>query len=542
MVLAKKALVGLAVVAAGAAVALSNSSDAQASTKSPKPDGDKKPDRDKTTPNGKSKGHISDQTFDALLKQDIAKTRELVKDWTTAGDPLTAGALSFVLESAVRGEQQPEWPGDGSKGSPLLRAFGERVLVLEGRPKLLNMWAEDYKPVMPVLASALSAKADGIATPSPEKGSTDDPVPDQALLQRIIAVMASGDPIAMRKLAAELDKAGFDTQAADLRKAADMIEKGSAKVPEPEKPAPTPTLPGVPQQPIPAPTPPINKPPGGAGRIVIVKKGEGPFQITQRLLGKAQGPRFPELVSANVPPKKRDAKTRGFTSLNPGERLKVPASWPEHKDAIPEDPSSPAAPLPPAPAQAQERFMIVQKGEGPFQMAQRALGASQGAARWRELVTANVPPKKKDPKTGNFTTLNAGERLKVPDSWPSSPAIVFGYDLIAGDQAPANPRQVKAGAIALQVYLKKIPPKVLAEWQRSEGVVPDGMYGPATAYCLCFRFGIVPPCPVVWGKNEKENRRKFASQMMAAARRDPPRSDEFLRVARQALNGKTKAA
>jgi len=89
--------------------------------------------------------------------------------------------------------------------------------------------------------------------------------------------------------------------------------------------------------------------------------------------------------------------------------------------------------------------------------------------------------------------------------------------------------------VALMIYLRKIPPKVLADWQRSEGIVPDGVYGPATAYCLCFRFGLVPPLPHAWGKNVAENRRKFASQMMAAARRDPQRGDEFMRVARQAI-------
>lgn len=536
--IAKKALIGLAVVGAGAAVALSNAGEAKAASK-PSSDKDKKPDKDKKTPSGKSALHISDQTFDALRKQEIARIRELVKDWEQAGDPLTAGALSFTLEAAVRGEQQPEWPGDGSKGSPLLRAFGDRVLILEGRPKKLNMWADDYKPVMPVLAAALKAKAEGIDPPSPEKGSTDDAVPDAKLLQQIIATMASGDPIAMRKLADELDRLGFDSQADDLRKAAQMIEDGSAKVPEPEKPAPAPVLPGVPTPPAPAPTPVIPKPPGGAGRVVIVKKGEGPFQVTQRLLGKNQGARFKELVKLNIPPKKSDGKG-GFTSLNPGERLKVPSSWPEHKDAIQDDGSAvvpgTSLPAPPAPAQALQRFVVVKKGEGPFQIAQRVLGASQGAARWRELVTANIPPKKSNGQ-GGFTSLNAGERLKVPDAWPASQEIVFGADLIAGNASPMNPRQAAAGRIALMIYLRKIPPQVLANWQRSEGVEPDGAYGPATAYCLCFRFGLVPPLPHTWGKKEAENRRKFASQMMAAARRDPQRADEFMRVARQASGG-----
>lgn len=534
----KKAILGISIAAGAAGLMLTGR---EAAAKTPESV------KGKTTPSGKTLGHLAERTTDALVKQDIAATRALVKDWAESGDPLTSGALDFTIESAVSGERLEEWLGDGpNAGSPLLRAFGERVLLLEGRPDKLRLWVGVWTKILPTLALALRTKADGIAPPSPERGTTDDPKPPIELVERITQVVASGDPVAMRKLADEVEKLGYKDAANDLRAAADMIEKGQAKVPEPEKPAAPPIVVPAHEAPPPSPPPtpaPAPKPAGGAGRYVKVLKGEGPFQVTQRLLGKQSGSRFKELVSENVPPKKRDSKTGGFTSLNAGELLKIPASWPVSKYDVsgpagtPQAPSLPVVAPPPAPAEAKTRYVVVQKGEGPFQIAQRVLGASEGAARWRELVTANVPPKKKA-SNGGFTSLNPGERLLVPASWPSSPAIVFGEDLMTGRAAPLNPRQAAAGRVALNIYLRKIPPKVLADWQRSEGVEPTGKYGPATAYALCFRFGIVPPLPETWGANEPEARRKFASQMFAAARRDPQRGDEFSRVAKQALSGK----
>lgn len=539
MVLQSKALLLGLGLAATAAVALS-SGDAKASGGA-KPSGGKKASKSsagKKTPSGVDPEHLATQTTDALIRQDIAKLRTLVTAWKGAGDELTSAALSEDLEQAIKGAKIEEWQGDGQKGSPLLRAFGERVLLLEGRGEKLLLWADAWKPTLPILAQALKVKADAIDV-DPKKGTTDDPVPDQATLERIIAAVSGGDPTALRALADELEKAGFAEQAADLRAMADLIEDGKAKVPDPFKPAPAPAPephepqpdPIEPKPPAPAPEPkPAPKPAGGSGRVVIVKKGEGPFQVTQRLLGKDQGGRFKELVAANVPPKKKDPKTGGFTNLQPGERLKVPASWPVSPDAIP-DTGGGAAPAPsPTPAPTGDRFITVLKGEGPWAIAKRVFGSDADAnAHWKELVTENVPPKKKDSKTGNFTTLGVGERLKVPASWPTIPAM------LAGDGgAPASPRQVNAGRIALAAHMGKLDRDLLAEWQRREGVPASGEYDTATAYVLCFRFGIVPAVPKFSGRQAAK---KFAAQMMAAGRKDPQRKDEYVSRAREALQG-----
>jgi hypothetical protein len=557
MVLQAKALILGLGAAAALAAGFASSAAASEEGGAPQPSsGGKKAtssSKGKKTPSGVDPGHLADQTTDALVHQDIAKLRDLVKQWAAAGDTLTSAALSEDLEEAVKGTKIEEWQADGDKGSPLLRAFGERVLLVEGRPEKLLLWSDAWKSVLPVLAQALKTKADAIDV-DPKKGSTDDPMPDAATLQRVIDAMNKGDPTLMRTVADQVEKAGFPDVAADLRAAADLIESGKAKVPDAKKPAPAPDPePHEPQpgphdvKPAPAPSPaPTPKPAGGPGRIVIVKKGEGPFQVTERLLGKGQGGRFGELVKENVPPKKKDPKTGGFTNLQPGEKLKVPAAWPASPYAVHETGLAPSPS--PVPAPTGERYVVVQKGEGPWAIAKRVWGSDVDAnAHWKELVAANVPPKKKDSKTGNFTTLGVGERLKVPANWPTNAQIV-----VAGDDegiyeppvtrldpggtvtvgAEMSERQTKAGQIALSAHLGKLDPDLLKEWQAREGIPATGQYDPACAYVLCFRFGIVPPVPMFGGA---QSLKKFVQQMQGAARKDPQRRDEYMARAREAM-------
>ena len=90
-------------------------------------------------------------------------------------------------------------------------------------------------------------------------------------------------------------------------------------------------IPGLPSFPLPAlPTfvmsanSPRPAPAGSAGATYVVKPGDFPIKIAQRLVG--DGNRWKELVAANSPPKKL-APNGTFAQLLPGEILKLPASW-----------------------------------------------------------------------------------------------------------------------------------------------------------------------------------------------------------------------
>lgn len=275
---------------------------------------------------------------------------------------------------------------------------------------------------------------------------------------------------------------------------------------------------------------------------MTVQKGEGPAAITRRVLGASQEGRWRELVKANSPPKTIDAKTGNFKFLNPGERLKVPASWPNSPHftfgtgtPVPV-PTAPVItttgvvvppPVSPAPQAPVRRVVTVMRGEGPFQITSRVLGASQ-AGRWKELVKANSPPKKVG-KDGNFTNLQPGEKLVIPESWPTvSPHVTFGGD-------PRAEKHLGAGKVALGLHLGNIRPEALAAWQANEGIEPTGVYCPDTALVLCFRFGIVPPGPPRMFPRGKRQAANFVSALRRMARRDPQRSDEYGRVIRETV-------
>lgn len=387
------------------------------------------------------------------------------------------------------------------------------------------------------------------------------------IIRRMVDALATGDPAKIRAEADRLQRDGFSIQAADLRAAAAEIEKAASAVPVPGHASPIPaapsvpstpffppatpaapvfppaiTSPGIPQivvpepRPTPSPTLPsvvLSAP--GQRRFVTVKSGEGPAQITERVLGGGQGnKRWKELVAANVPPKTVNPSTGNFKYLNPGEKLLVPANWPNSPHLTAESgaptasPSLPAgipAAVPSTPSAPIRRVVTVLKGEGPSQITARVLGPGS-ANRWKELVAANVPPKKKDPKSGNFTMLNPGEKLLVPASWPDSPQIVFGED-------PHEQKNIRAGKIALGLHFGNLSPETLAEWKRREGLAPTGEYGPEVALILCYRYGFVPPAPTKF--RSVAQARNFANAMKRRARQDPQRADEYTKVVRDTL-------
>jgi len=346
----------------------------------------------------------------------------------------------------------------GGAASGPLRELQGFLLTLQGDSTALVEWSmamgaqgfagyaaqlrtkAEGSPVVP-LGSGAAAPFVPPFVPAPSTSSTSTAAIE--LGARIADAIATKDPAIILALADELDKIGQGVVAERLRVIAKELQEAKRVADEAKRKAEAATLPvpGPAPKPAPAPTsgpPPFLPPAPGPNpaplpppstsvvRRVTVLRGEGPAQVSARLLGSvAEGNRrFRELVTENVPPKKRDKKTGGFTILNPGEELFVPKSWPEHKDARRAGQPAPVTPPVSTPANptippAVVRRVAVKAGEGPYQIAVRLLGAQQGPLRWKELVTANVPPKKRDTKTGGFTILNPGELLLIPESWPA---------------------------------------------------------------------------------------------------------------------------
>lgn len=199
------------------------------------------------------------------------------------------------------------------------------------------------------------------------------------------------------------------------------------------------------------------------------------------------------------------------------------------------------------------RVLIVKKGQGPFQVAQDALGASAGAARWPELRDANLPksadgiPRKwaKDPKTNQYgfvPALNPGDKLLVPPSWPTTPAmkvdtIISGDDEIGGDDL-----RKLAGRVALEVASKpkgKENRELVAALQRAEhargryGGRSHGLYDPALMLLLARCHGIVPPtrfgddAEPYYPTNSAPAKAKLRTEFARLAEVDAPRAEEW---------------
>jgi hypothetical protein len=219
-----------------------------------------------------------------------------------------------------------------------------------------------------VIAIGISAAHADEKKPDPKKPSKPGAKPqpgDKALpadlQQKVAAALASADPVQMHEVADELEHEGFKDQAKALDLAADAISNaadavkptdpipvpvpvpvpnpgGGGVVPVPV-PVPNPGGGGVLPGPLPGPLPPGPLPPVPApvvqqAHVYHVKKGQGPFQAAQDILGTSAGAaRFHEIQHANIPfdadgIKRADNHAGGLTpGLNPGDRLLVPESW-----------------------------------------------------------------------------------------------------------------------------------------------------------------------------------------------------------------------
>src|SRR5262245_58399018 len=120
-----KAVVGLGVAAVMGTAFLLSSGEASAKPK------------DKA-PNGTDLNDLAQATTVSLTTQNIPDVRRAIELWAAASDPVTPGTIQFTLDGAIQGVNLAQFLGDGEKGSPLLRAFGLRILQGEGRPALLR--------------------------------------------------------------------------------------------------------------------------------------------------------------------------------------------------------------------------------------------------------------------------------------------------------------------------------------------------------------------------------------------------------------------
>lgn len=219
--------------------------------------------------------------------------------------------------------------------------------------------------------------------------------------------------------------------------------------------------------------------------IYVVEAGDGAQRIGDKLLGKGEGvKRWKQLIAANSPPKGVDPKTGNFKILSVGERLKLPASWTAELNARSGTPAPIVAPSPSL-APAGSRFVLVLRGEGPHQIAQRLTGDGN---RRKELTAANIPrdadgrARKSDGAGGFSPGLQPGQRLFVPNNWPTHPqAMPLGTVAPVVSPSPlptvplpgVTPPPITGPTEDLQAILQA--KAILAAWGKTDGLHEAGL-------------------------------------------------------------------
>lgn len=93
-----------------------------------------------------------------------------------------------------------------------------------------------------------------------------------------------------------------------------------------------------------------------------------------------------------------------------------------------------------------------------------------------------------------------------------------------------DPLRIQAQALLLN--LEKYPlgqedRRLVADFQRNNGLRGSGNYTPATALALAEMYGLAPPVPYWPAKGRKRAKAAYRAKLLALAARDPQRAEEF---------------
>jgi nucleoid-associated protein YgaU len=237
---------------------------------------------------------------------------------------LGVGGIAFLAASKKAGAKTDNGNGQADDetpaGQPAFTPYGagtyqEDGTVVLDNGSIVNPATGEVKP------PPIDARSPGIP-PVPSSNRPDVPVAPAGIParigERIARALATGDPVAMRAEANALKKDGYPEQGAGLLAAAIAIEQSRA-IPEPAPITPPRAPASAPSVTIPAPV--ITPQTVATGGTYVVKAGDSPYKIAQKMTG--DGNRYRELADAN--PSKRANILAG--KIYVGEVLKLPATW-----------------------------------------------------------------------------------------------------------------------------------------------------------------------------------------------------------------------
>lgn len=322
------------------------------------------------------------------------------------------------------------------------------------------------------IAASGSVPAAGGAAPSGVPGlQPGQTLPASSILDSIAAVMATGDPNKMQVVADQLDAAGYKTQAADLRAVIAKLKSGGL-----------PSLPGqVPAQP----------------------------QAQPQVQPQAQPAQYQTPGIAYKPPQ---VAPQAQPQAQPAQ-YQTPPYVPPAQPA--QQPPSTAAP-------------VVIPGIGPV------TGLPPNVAATINQVLASNSPEQ-------LTMLAWSLASAYPDL---ANQLLARYGSLSATKSPSVLNKKLAADAALAVHTHKPAQETTAAvagplkaFQTAEGLKVDGKYGPGSGLRIAV-YGIVPDKPWHWGtasggiKSVNADKAKWAAAMLAYAKADPTRAEEWAAAAK----------
>jgi hypothetical protein len=144
------------------------------------------------------------------------------------------------------------------------------------------------------------------------------------------------------------------------------------------------------------------------------------------------------------------------------------------------------------------------------------------------ILSATDPRQAKNPRMEG----DAPERAPaVPQPFSPLPGVLDA-EVIPPE---VNPLRIQAQALLLNLEgypLGQEDRRLVADFQKNNGLRASGNYTPETALTLATEYGLPPPVPYWPTKGRKRSKQNYRAKLLALAARDPQRAEEFERAVR----------
>ncbi len=333
-----------------------------------------------------------------------------------------------------------------------------------------------------------------------------------SVAQRMANVLATNNPSAIRLEASRLRLDGYAPQAADLEKAAAVLD--SERRPAAAPPAVVAPSPGKPPAVVAAPPKPpavvVTAPPPPSSGVA----GRAPT-ITAQLRA------LPALLGTQFEGAGKSLKQVFKAPRSLGQAVK---DW---QTVLGELGFLTAAP------------------DGKFGNATEVATRAFQAAANESAKRSGKPLLDADGVVGPKTVARAAEARVIsggPSTFTGDEA--FGFDPqpdtplpgVIPPMAPIAPNPRRALASRLLNHLSMAPAggedrTLVMLYQQQEGLKPTGFYGPSVALSLARSYGLVPPKPLYWTESRTgKSKSNYRDMLRAIAAGDPQRAEEWLRA------------